>query len=389
MANEVANMLQGQKPAEAFRVLDHTESLAEGIGSSYAVIQYKGKVWSLRYKGDRKTFVRPDDGSPSNHIDVIMLRQAHAKSKSYYPDYNQDASDGKRPICSSINGIVPDLDVQEQQAPNCAICPRNVWKTNSEGRKSRECQDYKRMAVLLLPAQTKALLGAPLMEPVFLRIPPASLNDLSSFGETMSNQGWHFAAFVTRISFDPDVAHPKFLFKAIQGLSNAEAPVVLPMVEDPLAKRITGEDQANTPRPLAAVTAAPQTAVLSAPAAQPQAQAAVVQTVVAKPAPVQETTKSPSDLGLTATQATATTQVTAQGQVVQQEVIPPVVKKADPVDDTPPVTGILELVANVTEANGAPGPIEIVKQTVADTGEPTNSNAALDARVASLLKVPA
>ena len=68
-------VFKNSKPAQAFTG-EPVESLAEGIGSSYGVISYKGKVWSLRYRGERYTFTRPDDGTPVGHIDVIILAKA-------------------------------------------------------------------------------------------------------------------------------------------------------------------------------------------------------------------------------------------------------------------------------------------------------------------------
>ncbi len=246
MANNVVNLdaFKTARPAAAFVGLDPTsESLADGIGSSYGVIGYKGKVWSLRYRGEKHTFVRPDDGSPASYIDVIILRQAGHKSKSLYEKYDPNASEGVRPICASLDGITPDADVAQKQSTACAICPRNVWHTNADGKKVRACTDYKRMAVLLLPKTSAAVLGQPLLEPVFLRVPPASLNDLALFGETMAGQGWHFSSFITRISFDPDQPHPKMVFTPLQPLTDAEAPVVLPMRDNATALRITGEGQ--------------------------------------------------------------------------------------------------------------------------------------------------
>ena len=82
------------KPAAAFAAALNSadpESLADGIGSSYGIIGYKGKVWSLRYRGEKHTFTRPDDNSPIGHIDVIILRQARVKSKSYYGKYDPSA----------------------------------------------------------------------------------------------------------------------------------------------------------------------------------------------------------------------------------------------------------------------------------------------------------
>lgn len=233
-----------QRPAQAFAVLNpQDDNLAAGIGQSYPVIGYKGKVWSIRHRGERHTFVRPDDGSPSNYIDVIVLGQAKQKSKSYYKQYDQNQSDGARPICASIDGVVPDPDVTTKQSDTCALCPRNVWKTDpATGRKGRECTDYKRLAVLILPSQTKAILGEALLEPCFLRVPPASLNSLAIMGDTMANQGFHFSTYITRISFDPDEAHPKMVFRPLQGLTDKEAPVILGLRSDPNVGRITGGD---------------------------------------------------------------------------------------------------------------------------------------------------
>lgn len=246
MSSALVIPFANQRPAAEF--LDEPiENLAEGIGSSYAVIGYKGKVWSLRHRGTKYTFTRPDDGSPTNYIDVIILRQAHAKSKSFYAEGWQDGqSEGKRPTCASLDGVLPDNEIAEPQANACAICPRNVWKTTPEGKKTRDCNDYKRLAVLLLPSVTKRLLGQELMEPCFLRVPGASLNDLVLFGETMHGQGWPMHSFITRISFNPDKPHPEMQFRPLQALTPNEAPAVKPLRNDPVALRITGEDQVKT-----------------------------------------------------------------------------------------------------------------------------------------------
>jgi len=231
----------GMTPSTKFAQLDPTESLAEGIGSSYPVIGYKGKIFSIRYKGEMKPLIRLDDGTPIGYLDVVILRQAKVKAKSYYPDgFEEGGSAGKRPSCASIDGVRPDPDVQDMQSTLCATCPRNEFKTGPNGKKTRECSDYKRLAVLVMPQQTTPLFGQPMMEPAFLRIPPASLNNLSIFGENMSQQGWPYSSFVTRVMFDPAKAHPEFTFKFLQGLTDVEADVILTLREEVIAKRITG-----------------------------------------------------------------------------------------------------------------------------------------------------
>ena len=231
------------KPPAAMAGLNPADdNLAAGIGQGYGVIGYKGKVWSLRHRGERHNIIRPDDGTPSNHIDVVILGQAPHKSKSYYTDF-VDGAEGKRPRCASIDGLVPDTDVTQKQSETCALCSRNEWKTNATtGRKGKECQDYKRLAVVMMPYQTKAVLGAPLIEPLFLRVPPASLTSLAVMGENMANQGFHFSTYVTRISFDANEASPKMVFTPLQGITEQEAPVIMELRQDPTVGRITGGD---------------------------------------------------------------------------------------------------------------------------------------------------
>lgn len=384
----------GNKMSQAFAALP-AESLAEGIGSSYGIIGYKGKVWSLRYRGEKHTFVRDDDGSPSNFLDVIILRSPNVKSKSYYPreeGYDPNSSDGKKPTCSAIDGVTPDSDIAVPQANACAACVRNEWKTDPNGKKSRECSDAKRLAVLIMPAQTKKVLGSPLLEPVFLRVPPASLNDLATMGETMEKQGWHYSSFVTRVSFDPEQPHPKMIFRPILQLTDAEAPVVMGMREDTMALRITGEDvMAQRPLAIAAPARQPQvagpgpatpppaapspaTALAAATAsrAQPAAPAetgllgalagaaapAPASAPVTPPAPVQPALASPSDMGLAAF-AGLTAPVAAVTAAVKQ-------------------SPILDLTAT---------PATPAAQTAEDVGMPSEADSDLDARVAKLLEV--
>jgi hypothetical protein len=347
MANEIvaSEAFKNAKPSQAFAALDPAaESLSDGIGSSYAVVGYKGKVWSLRSQGEKHTFVRPDDGTPAGYIDVIILRQAQVKSKSFYEKFDPGSdNDGKRPICASIDGIVPDNDVAQKQSETCALCARNVWKTNEDGRKTRECTDYKRLAVLLLPSQTTKMFGTALMEPVFLRIPPASLSNLSVMGDTMANQGFHFSTFITRISFDPNEAHPKMVFRALQPLTDAEGPVVLPLRNDPQALRITGEDQLRKPvsalaNPTQGGGASPvlgSLAVTSAPAAT-----------------VSNVTQNAADLASLDTGLGGVALATPTSSVLNGEVIPP----------------------------------QAVTQTAEDVGEATAADSDLDARIAALMK---
>lgn len=381
---------RGIAPAGAFAALDpHSESLADGIGSSYGIIGYKGKVWTLRLRGETYTFTRADDGSPAAFLDVIVLRSPPYKSKSFYtPGSYQDGQVGTRPLCAALDGVVPDGDILAPQSTACAVCPRNVFKVNAEGRKTRDCSDYKRLSVLILPSLSKALLGAPLMEPVFLRVPAASLNDLALLGEGMAAQGFHYSSFITRIGFNPEKPHPQMTFRALQALTDREAPVVLPLREDPTAIRITGENEVGKPRPAIAApapaVATPPDQAIAAAAAQQAIAAVAEQQRLAAVAAAQVEQKRLADAAAAAALTVDTgfgglTGAVAQPtvpQVALQQVVP--AKPADAVVD----------IGFGIETGPSPSPVVHASQmgpVASDTGEPEDADLDLDARVAALL----
>jgi hypothetical protein len=202
-----------------------------------------------------------------------------------------------------MDSIVPDIDVEQKQSETCALCPRNVRKTDPEtGRRGRECTDYKRLAVLVMPYHTQPLFGQPLLEPMFLRVPPDSLNSLAVMGDTMVTQGYHYSTYLTRITFDPQKAHPSMIFRPVQPLGEEEASVVLEMHQNPQVGRIIGEVAPSSGMRM--VPAAAVNSMLPGTAAPPPATAAVTpqrQQSIApgftQPAPA-EPEPEPTSLGL-------------------------------------------------------------------------------------------
>lgn len=376
------------KPSGAFAAVAHDESLSDGIGSSYPVIRYKGKIFSLAHRGENHIFLRPDDGTPVGYLDVVILRQARVKAKSYYPDgYEENASAGKRPTCSSIDGVRPDPEINPPQAKLCALCPRNEWRTDAQGRKGRECTDYKRLAVLILPHQTAKFFGAPLMEPAFLRIPPDSLQDLGTFGDNLASQGWPYMSFITRISFDPAKSHPKFVFKFQQGLTDQEAPTVLALREELTAKRVTGEDEIArrallAPPPAGAPAAAfNQSVGQDRIAADTTAAVAATSVPPANAAAVQQSGLKAGAFGLTppAAQPLENTLTVPQEQTQVRTVLP-----AQTVDLAPQAGGAFGLAPPPPEPNPSPQPGAMVGQDASDVGNAVE-DPDLDAKIKAML----
>jgi len=246
MANDIVNLEAFKAARTADPDLPMDESLAGGIGTSYGIVGYKGKTWSLRYRGETHLF-KNAQGELAQAIYVALLHAAPGKSKSYFPNYEDNASDP--PLCSSLDGIVPDEGVEQQQAEACAVCPRNVLKTQPNGRRGKECQDYKRLAVMLMPNATAPMFGEPLLEPVFLRVPPKSLNSLAMLEQRMGPKGlgYHYSAYLTKISFvqvdakGQPMSYPQMEFYAVRPFKPDEMTPIKDMRKDPQCQRITGE----------------------------------------------------------------------------------------------------------------------------------------------------
>lgn len=268
------NAIQGRPSAAFDDTMNEDDNLDAGIGQSYAILGYRGKVWTLRYKGSTYTIQDPQTGRPAQSIHAVILSAAAVKSKSYYPPGEFDPNDnsGKRPLCSSLNGETPDADVPQKQAEACAICPNNQFYTNPKtGRQTRDCTDYKRLAVLLLPVYTRPLLGEDLLEPVFLRVPPASLHGLTDLADLTRKAGWTKTwTYITEITFAPK-AWPEMIFTWAKELTDAEAPLIKELRASPVVGRIIGgsirQVQALPPPPTTQQALAPATHGTTAPEA--------------------------------------------------------------------------------------------------------------------------
>jgi hypothetical protein len=234
----MSNDLTRIKIAPEFEDLDYRDGLAEGLPRGFSSLHYKGKVWTLRHHGESYTFTRPDDGTPSLHIDVVILARSRNTSKAYYPNaYDEDTAGP--PICTSIDGVNLDPGVPEPQAKTCTVCPHNQWTTLENGRRGKECQDHRRMAVLLDVELSRKMLGAPLTDPVFLKVPPGSFANLIKYSDWLQDRQTPHAAVVTRIGFNPQQAYPQLTF-AYRG-PLAPNTGIRELLNSPETKRLIGD----------------------------------------------------------------------------------------------------------------------------------------------------
>jgi hypothetical protein len=223
--------------AKAFQHINPRHDLSDSItGSNFHRIGYKGKVWKLITGGETYTFIRPDDGTVLPYLDVVIIGIHKFTSRVYYGGvYQEDAT--SPPTCASLNGEVPDPGVPIPQHKTCGGCPRSEWKPNRGGQ---DCKQHKRVAVLLLPTlKTKPALKEPLVEPVFFKVPPASLKPWRAYTDDLQDQGAPFQSVITRISFKPDRQF-EMQFDYLASLTDSDAKLVLPLLDDPATKNILG-----------------------------------------------------------------------------------------------------------------------------------------------------
>lgn len=254
--------------------------LSAGVQTGFGIVGYKGKVWSIRYRGEDTKLMRPDGDGPRGSIEVVILKASAAVSKIWYKDGYVEGSTAA-PDCFSTNGLTPDLQSKARQSNTCASCPMNAWgsRVTPAGKAGKACSDSKRVAVVPLGDIANEVYGGPML----LRVPAASLNDLAQFGNKLQSLGYPYYAVGVRIAFDSAEAYPKFQFSAIRPLTDAEAETVVQMQADAGVGRVLAEGSEHV-----AAAPAPAPAAVTAPAAEPKRDYKKKPAPVAAPEPVVE-----------------------------------------------------------------------------------------------------
>jgi hypothetical protein len=301
------------------------DDLGAGVQGGFGHIGYKGKSWSIRYRGEERILMRDDGDGPRNSIEIVIVRAPKVISKIFYDAKYAEGSTAA-PDCWSTNGLTPDPGAAKKQAPACLGCPKAAWgsRVTDSGKQGKACQDSKRLAVVPLGDLKNELFGGPLL----LRVPAASLSDLKTYGDMMRAQGYPYNSIATRVAFDPNEAFPKFAFSGIRRLEDSEADIVLQMYDGPEVARILAEGAEVVQQPVS--QAAPQEKLFEqaaqAQAAQPAAQP--VQQPVQQPAqqvakPVAPSTGGfgPMSGGAGAVTAAAQTTATPQAEVATTGVV--------------------------------------------------------------------
>lgn len=218
------------------------DDLSAGVQMGFGIIGYKGKVWSIRHRGEETQLMRPDGDGPRGSVELVILKASNHISKIWYEHGYVDGSTAP-PDCFSSNGVTPDASSSKKQSNACATCPMNAWgsRISPAGKQGKSCSDSKRLAVVPMNDIKNETLGGAML----LRVPAASLRDLAGYGQAMHSKGYPYYAIGTRVAFDSAEAYPKFMFSAIRPLSDAEADAVLEMQSSPGVANVLAESMGD------------------------------------------------------------------------------------------------------------------------------------------------
>jgi hypothetical protein len=306
----------------AFQGVGGADDLAAGITGGFGIVTYKGKVWRTKYRGEETILMDNTGRNPRHELEVIIVKAAQAISKVFYKSGYVEGSNSP-PDCWSVNGLTPDPAAPDKQNPLCASCKQNAWgsRVSEAGKAGKACSDNKRLVIVPADDILNESLGGPMM----LRVPPASLQDMATFGKMMESKGFPYFALVTRLRFDANEAYPRFIFEPVRPLTNDEAKLVIELRSNPITQRILDapvvevqhDTDANQPD-----VSLPPAADLFTPQAAAQA-AQMAAAVTGQPTPVVQPTQ------------TVTQPVAQQTTAVPQNVVPPVRPKFDPMTGQP------------------------------------------------------
>lgn len=234
MSNVVPFNEGTQLPAhlQALAASGMNTDLSSGVSTGFATVSFKGKVWHVVQGDDRTLLTNPATGDPMQAIEVVILKANPHLSKIYYAKGYEEGSTAK-PDCYSNDSITPAMDAQSPQAPKCAVCPHNAWgsRVSEHGAKGKACSDSRRLAIA--PVDD-------LEHPMLLRIPAATLKELTNYAQMLDRRRAPYTAVVTRIGFDHTVAHPKLTFKAARWVSAEEAALVADVAQRDVVMNICG-----------------------------------------------------------------------------------------------------------------------------------------------------
>ena len=237
--------------ADKFGASSADDLIASSAG--FPVLSIRASKWRVKVSGEEMPLIDSnDDAVPS--IELVIIKAAKVVTKNYYAKKYQEGDDAA-PDCFSNDGDLPASDAPNPQCDSCVSCPHNQWgsRISDSGSKAKACSDSKALAVTFTGDMDNEALGGPML----LRVPPASLKDLSTFARALKAKGFVPQQISIRVGFDMAASYPKLTFKAVRPLKVAEIQKVaelfdLDQVNDIVHEGYVAQQPVAKPTPVAA-----------------------------------------------------------------------------------------------------------------------------------------
>jgi len=216
-------------------------AMAAGISSGEAIPKISIKSSRFRIVEDGTETVLKE-----LELHTIVVGANPKVSKVFYSGAWSADADPEAPDCFSLNGVTPDISVQEPENPVCATCPNSQWGSKIlDGKELKACADKKRLAIVAAddPEGTVYL----------LEVTPAALKNLNQYQKELTQRGIPVEVVRTVVSFDPDASFPKLVFKFGGFLDEDTLATVEALHGTEEVLRITGESDLAIPTTTKAV----------------------------------------------------------------------------------------------------------------------------------------
>jgi hypothetical protein len=212
-------------------------SLAAGLaqgGDSYPRISIKGARFRI-VEGKTETVL------DQTKLNVIIVGANPRLSKTFYAKQWDPNVEATGPDCFSLDGIGPDVSVQNPENDLCASCPKNAWgsKISPTGQQIKACADQKRLAIVAADDPTGPI--------YLLQVTPAALKGLNQFQKELTVRGIPLEVVQTVLSFDTNASFPKLEFNFGGFLDAAAQSAVDELFGSEQVLEITGEKTNSRP----------------------------------------------------------------------------------------------------------------------------------------------
>jgi hypothetical protein len=138
--------------ASAELVAKYNAAAGGGIKTGgFPRISIAGSKFFIVEGGEKKLITDPKNPAlPLMQLEMVVIGANSRLSKVLYEDDFQPGDD-KEPLCSSDDGIKPDMHLASPVFHSCATCPKNQWGSKiskASGKEVKACSDVKRLAMI-------------------------------------------------------------------------------------------------------------------------------------------------------------------------------------------------------------------------------------------------